>query len=83
MPTTLPKGTAAMARAAALAARQPELPTVCTVLPTFEQQFVETIAAAAAGGGKEGTPWEHFNWALDVPEVSMAAIAHRSVFGPL
>ena len=66
-----------------MAARQPGLPTVCTVLPTFEQQFVEAIAIAAAAGGKQGTPWEHFNWALDVPEVSMAAIAHRSVFGSL
>ena len=83
MPTTLPTGTAAVTRAAAAAARQSGLPTVCAVLPAFEQQFVEVIATAAASAGKKGSPWEHFSWELDMPEVSLAAIAHRSVFGPL
>ena len=81
MPTTLATGTSA-AKAGA-AAEQQAGPAAYAVLPSFEQHFVETIAIAAASAGQAGTAWEHFNWELDVPDVSMAAIAHRSVFGVL
>ena len=83
MPTTLATG--ASAAKAGTTAEQQTGPAAYAyaVLPSFEQHFVETIAIAAASAGQAGTAWEHFNWELDVPDVSMAAIAHRSVFGVL
>ena len=52
------------------------------LLPAFEQAFVDTLAIGASGG-LGADCWHQFDWELDVPAISMAAIASRSIFGVL
>ena len=52
------------------------------LLPIFEQAFIDAVAVGASGGFGADC-WFHFDWIMDVPDISMAAIASRSVFGAL
>lgn len=52
------------------------------LLPAFEQAFVDTLATGASGG-LGADCWHQFDWDQDVPAISMAAIASRSMFGAL